>query len=194
MFAQLKDTVGDMLAKTTLFTIRSKFNSRLNVMLLKYLVNELGLKGVYICLERPSYYIEKLLKGRGVNLDNIVLLDAIHKVSGDQSTCEAASTELMETPFSKEFIERILGTGTGNGVMEIEDMDFMIIDSLSVLSCYIDDESLITLLEALSEASKIKTLMSLDRTCDSELYDKAKTLCDKEIRFNDDLTVETVEN
>ena len=194
MFAQIKDSVGDMLAKTTLISIRSKFNARLNIMLLKYLVNDLGLKGVYICLERPSYYIEKLLRGRDVNLDNIVLLDAISKVSGDQSTCELAATEMMDTPFSKEFLRRILGTGTGTSIMDLEDMDFVIIDSLSVLSCYIDDESLIHLLESLGTASKIKTLMSLDRTCDSELYDKAKTLCEKEIRFNDDMTVETVDN
>jgi len=193
MLAQIKDSLGDILAKTTLFTIRSKFNARLNIMLLKYLVNELGLKGVYICLERPSSYIEKLLRGRDVNLDNIILLDAISKVSGDQSTCEVATTELMETPFSKEFLERVLGTGTGNSVMELEDIDFVIIDSLSVMSCYIDDESLIHLLETLSESS-IKTIMSLDRTCDNELYDKAKTMCDKEIKFNDDMTVETVEN
>jgi KaiC/GvpD/RAD55 family RecA-like ATPase len=184
-----------MLAQTTLFTVRSKFNSILNVMLVKYLVNERGLKGVYVSLERPSYYIRKLLKARGVNMDNITFIDAISKVSGDSKVCDTPdeiSAKLLENPFSREFLQNIITSETGEAVQDM-DIDFMLIDSLSVLSCYVDDESLLTLLESLSEDDKISTLMSVDKTCNADLYNKARSLCQKEINLKDDLSIEPMD-
>lgn len=190
--AKVRDRMEDILETSNLFTLSSKFNSQLNIILLKHLVEEKGLKGVYVSLERPSFYVQRLLKQRGVDLDKITFLDAIQKLSGDKNAQVDPCTRLIENPFASELVENLIGRP--HGVLEGDEIDFILVDSLSVLSCYVDDSNLATLLEKLKGRDGITVLMFVDRKCNDELYLRVKQYFKNEINLKDDLTVELVAN
>jgi hypothetical protein len=186
LFAQIRDKLGGDLEKTTLFTLKSKFNSRLNVVLIKFLVNERGMKGICVSVDRPSFYMRKILEKNGVDMDKVIFLDAMKNISGD---CRSKDYDphIVCNPFPGEMLGGVKEEGFGT--KRFEGVDFVIIDNATVLSCYIDNDSIVCLLEALCGMTDVHAILSVDKETNKDMYERLKQVCTSEYEIVDEGTL-----
>jgi hypothetical protein len=172
-----------------LFIVSQRFNSHLNLLLLRHLVKDKGLKGVYLIVDRPSDIMVRLLTVKRINPERVIFLDPISKVSGLASPHAMKQVKLMDNPFFSE-VEQIM-SDEGHDKLVKEGVSFIIVDNLSALSCYVDVETMSSLLKALSRWKDLTVFLCAD-DINTNVTAKAMTVCCKEVRFNEHMVPEVV--
>jgi hypothetical protein len=172
-----------------LFTVCSRFNSHLNLLVLKHLVKDKGQKGVYLTVDRPSEIMKRLLFAKKIDPSHVLFLDPISKVSGMKAPQASEEVKIMENPFFQEIMQFL--SEEGHASMKKDGVDFIMIDNLSALSCYMDFKTMGTMLTAMARWTDLNVLMCVDDV-NRKVHDQAKTVCTKEVRFNEHMVPELV--
>jgi|GEM_PF-5861892 len=172
-----------------LFTICSRFNSHLNLMLLKHLVKDKGQKGVYLTVDRPSDIMKRLLFAKKIDPGHVIFLDPISKISGLKDPEASKEVTFMDNPFFKEVMQFL--SEEGHATMKKDGIDFLMIDNLSALSCYMDTKTMGAMLTAMARWTDLSVLMCVDDV-NPKVHDQAKAVCTKEVRFNEHMVPELV--
>jgi hypothetical protein len=172
-----------------LFTISSRFNSHLNLMVLKHLVKDKGQRGVYLTVDRPSDIMKRLLFAKKIDPTHVIFLDPISKVSGLKTPQASEAVKFLDNPFFQEVMDFL--SEEGHAAMKKDRVDFMMIDNLSALSCYMDTKTMGAMLTAMARWTDLMVLMCVDDV-NPKVHDQAKTVCTKEVRFNEHMVPEIV--
>lgn len=112
--------------------------ARLNLILLKVLLDLRRLRGIFITIDRPHQYMTHLMRLHGVSQENLLYLDAISSHSADTKTGTAVAG-MLNGPFQIERLPSMLcGDGSAPGGLPIDwsRVDFMLLDNLGTLLMY----------------------------------------------------------
>jgi hypothetical protein len=172
-----------------LFTVSSRFNSHLNLLVLKHLVKDKGQKGVYLTVDRPSDIMKRLLLAKKIDPSHVTILDPISKVSGLTSPHTSKEVTFIDNPFFQEVMHFF--SEEGHAAMKTDGVDFIMIDNLSALSCYMDTKTMGTMLTAMARWTDLNVLMCVD-DINPKVHDQAKSVCTREVRFNEHMVPEVV--
>jgi hypothetical protein len=183
------DILDSVRGTPILFTVCQRFNSHLNILLLRHLVKDKGQKGVFLTVDRPSDIMKRLLMAKKIDPGRVVFLDPISKVSGLPPLPDDKQVKFMNNPFFGEVQD--LMSEEGHAKMIKEGVSFVMVDDLSALSCYIDVGTMGKLLLAMSRWKDLTVLMCAD-DINPQVRDKAKAVCSREVRFNEYMVPEVV--
>lgn len=128
------DSLGPRTSGVVLFDADSTQFVRMNLVLLKGLLEDKGLGGIFITVDRPHQYMAHLLRMHQVSMDGLVFIDAIGRLSGDRKEA-LARAGYVDAPFHIDSLpDAIAGMNTGEipGV-DVEKVDFVMIDNLAAL-------------------------------------------------------------
>jgi len=144
-----------------LVTINPKYIIRANISLINILLKE-NLKGIYICINHPSYLVDKLLRTHQIPTENLSYLDFITPVAGP----------LPETSESILDMDKVFSMGTPIDAMNADaeeifkkiniepaNTDFIMVDNISNLITYGTQEKIIQFIQNLTKVIKKFTLV-----------------------------------
>lgn len=196
--AQLKEktmeSVLDLLDKVKgtpiLFTVCQRFNSHLNILLLRHLIKDKGQKGVFLTVDRPSDIMKKLLMAKKIDPTHVVFLDPVSNVSGLPQLPPDRQVKFMDNPFFGEVMD--LASDEGHSRMVKDGVDFVMVDDLSALSCYMDVDTIGGFLMAMSRWKDLTVIMCADDV-NPAVRDKARSACSQEVHFNEHMVPELVD-
>lgn len=170
-----------------LFDVNSTQFVRMNLVLLKGLLEERGLSGMFVSVDRPHQYMVHLLRMHRINLDNLMFIDAIGRFSADRKEA-MAQVGYVDAPFHIDTLpDAIRGMG-GNGTKNAEmNVGFAMIDNLAALlpfNSYASVEAFLHSFVAVM-TSKGNTLVPLvvDKERSGLLYETARSMAVKEINI-----------
>lgn len=180
----LRHIMGSMkedLKGLVLLDTSSTQSVRVNLVLLKGLLERRNLSGIFISVDRPHQYMAHLLRMHHIDLQNVVFVDVIGRSSADCKECEA-SVGHADAPFHidslpetlRDMSERDPGTAR-----------FVMIDNLATLLTYNSYSSVERFLRSLVEmtaASGAVIPLVMDREKHGLLYETARSLSGREIR------------
>ena len=144
-----------------LITINPKYIIRANISLINILLKE-NLKGIYICINHPSYLVDKLLRTHEIPTENLSYLDFITPIAGPlpestESILEMDKVFSLGTPIdamnadTEEIFKKIN--------IEPANTDFIMVDNISNLITYGTQEKIIQFIQNLTKVIKKFTLV-----------------------------------
>ena len=129
------------------------FVNHFSAHLMSYLVNKRNQKVLYICIGRPHIFVQKLLKNRGVPIRGIHFMDMVLGISGratgqgKQMILYGESGEEVEIPM----IYKLFKVDQEIDHLSLTDVDLVILDNISELRTYSNDDRVRSLLEMLND-------------------------------------------
>jgi hypothetical protein len=168
--------------KSILFTVSSRFNSHLNLLLLRHLVKDRGLKGVYLTVDRPSDIMKRLLAAKKIDGDKVIFLDPVSRVSGLPAPPVDHQVKFMDNPFFGEVMSNL--SDEGHQALKDEGVSFVMIDNVSALSCYVDIGTIRSMLMALGRWKELTVLMCADDV-NLRVQNGIRDVCTNEVEFNE---------
>jgi hypothetical protein len=121
--------------------------------LMSYLINNRHQRVLYICVGRPHIFVQKLLKNRGIPIRNIHFMDMVLGISGrpmgqtKQTITYGGSDEQLAMPI----IYKLFKVDQEIDHLTLDDIDMVILDNISELRTYSNDERVKSLLDLLNE-------------------------------------------
>ena len=70
--------------------------TRVNLILLKFFLEEMKMRGIFITIDRPHQYIEYLLKLHGISQDKLLYIDVVSQLSGEILLHDDSNVFFME--------------------------------------------------------------------------------------------------
>lgn len=173
----------------TLLDVPSTQFVRMNLLLLKGLIQKKGLSGAFISVDRPYQYMAHLLTMHQVQSEQVVFIDALGCFSADSKVSKAKASYL-KGPFHIDRLPMTIKEWGGNGhSVNLARCQFIIIDNLSTLLNYNSFSSVELFLrryiESLSSSTVLTAPLMIDRENCSPLYDSARTLCQSELNLRE---------
>ena len=172
-----------------LVTINPKYVIRANISLIQILLKE-NLKGIYVCINHPSYLVDKLLHTHHIPTQNLLYLDFIAPITNiNQQASE--NVYGLDKAFSMGTLVDAVSMETEEFFKQInfnlEDIDFLIVDNISNLITFATPEKIQQFVENLNQTIKKSTLaygiVIMDDKTDSEIkaaiekyFDQAVTI------------------
>ncbi|MBN2127351.1 MAG: hypothetical protein JW703_03075 [Candidatus Diapherotrites archaeon] len=148
--------------------------------LIKKLVNEQKLTGVYVSLNRPAETIITSFEQKGIDLSSLIFIDGVTKNSGNKG--KAKNTIFVDSPKNLTDLGIAL-TQAVNGIKT--ENKFVFFDSISTLLVYnsFDKSSKFAHFLALKMRDwKVKgMILSLEKESDSEMLEQMKMFVDNVI-------------
>lgn len=191
---------SDSAASTYLFHTRFTNLVRVNLVLLKALLEEKKRKGLMITIDRPHQYLSHLMQLHALDQTNLVFIDTISSHASDTKG-GAVAPEFQNGPFQIETLPDYFhdqGNGGSKFVLDMGKVEFVIIDNISTLLTYNTMESvkrfLYKYLDILGKISPngVQTVLIMDRNLHPELFQFILTLSNKTIDLGPDMTIESV--
>lgn len=187
---------------SSIYLLHVKYTNlvRVNLVLLKALLEDKKRRGLMITIDRPHQYLSHLMQLHGVDQTNLVFVDAISLHSADTKGGEVAP-EFQMGPFHIEALPDFLMKHEDGGQsfqIDMSKIDFVVIDNVSTLLTYNSMESIkrffqkyIDVLNGLKSRG-IQTAMVMDRDQHTELYEYISSLCRKSIELGQDMQIKGV--
>ncbi len=128
------------------------FVNHFSAHLMSYLVNVKKIRILYICVGRPHIFIQKLLQNREVPIRSIHFMDIVLGVSGRSSgknVPEVILTNDGET-LDIPMVYKLYKVDQEVDSLSLEDVDLVVLDNISELRTYSNDERVRSLLEMLN--------------------------------------------
>lgn len=168
---------------------------RINLVILKALVDELGRSGIFISIDRPHQYMVHLMKMHGVSIDGVTFIDVISKFSAE-SKREAARVKFTDGPFHintiTEEISRMRMDGE-NIIEGLEKKGFVMIDNIATLYTYNSNPVVELFINSFIFMARTKNDIFIPLVMDSAksgpLYESASSLADLILKVNMDFSV-----
>lgn len=125
---------------SALYLIATKYTNlvRVNLVLLKALLDEKRRRGIMITIDRPHQYVSHLLQLHGIDQNKLVFVDAISSHSSDTKGGSVAA-EFQRGPFHIETLPDFLSGGNGvepGGPSDFAEAEFIILDNIATLLTY----------------------------------------------------------
>ncbi|HUV25145.1 MAG TPA: hypothetical protein VMW26_06930 [Methanomassiliicoccales archaeon] len=170
---------------------------RINLVLLKGLLEEKGNGGVFISVDRPHQYMVHLMRMHQIELDNITFIDVISRFSGNQKKGQA-KVDFFDGPFHIDSLPLAFDDRTDcntPGLLELDECGFLMIDNISALQIYNRNPAVELFINNFVMVAKTRANvlipMVIDRQRNQSLYSSAQRLSDLEIKVSHDLSCVT---
>lgn len=192
-------SMGEGVSGLVLFDVNSTQFVRVNLVVLKGLLLQRGLNGMFISVDRPHQYMVHLLRMHKINLENLMFIDAIGRFSADRKEC-MASVGYVDSPFHIDTLPAAMSNMGNNGnngsngdkKVSIDTCGFAMIDNLAALLPYNSYTSVESFLRSFVGVmtSRGNTIVPLvvDKEKSGLLYETARSLATKEV----DCRIETI--
>lgn len=107
---------------------------RMNLILLKCLLEEKRLGGILITVDRPHQYMVHLLRMHGVSIEGLVFIDAIGRFSADRKEA-LARVGYVDEPFHIDTLPDAIADMRSGDIpgMNTNEIGFVMIDNLAAL-------------------------------------------------------------
>ncbi|NYT16380.1 MAG: hypothetical protein GKC02_10570 [Methanomassiliicoccales archaeon] len=195
LMRSLMDSIGDIdEGGVVLIDVPSTQFVRINLILLKGLLEEMGRSGIFISVDRPHQYMVHLMRMHRIDLDNVTFIDMINRLSGDRKR-EQAKVGFADGPFHigslPSGLDEWASEGT-HGLFELSECGFAMVDNIATLEVFNRDPAVKLfvnnfILLAKSHGNMMVPIV-LDKERNQSLYRAAQKLCDVEIRVTHDLS------
>jgi hypothetical protein len=198
LMRSLIDTIGKKTeGGAVLIDVPSTQFVRVNLVLLKGLLEEKGNGGVFISVDRPHQYMVHLLKMHQIELDRITFIDVISRFSGDRKEGNG-NVGFVDGPFHIDSLPTALEDWTISntaGSLDLSDCGFVMIDNISALQIYNRIPAVELFIDnfimAAKSSSNMLVPMVMDRQRNQSLYSSTQRLSDMEIKVGKDLSFVT---
>jgi hypothetical protein len=178
-----------------LFLVNYVQISKFNLILLKALLEELRMSGIFVTVDRPHQYMEHLLRLHRIDFSNLLFIDTIAQFSAQDMNDNPDNNNVkwLDSPFQIDLLPEIFCVNPQNpddaeGKIDLTGMDFIYIDNLSTLLNYNDYNTVKRFLEKyllkFQTVNNIFIPVVLDGFTHTSLFEVAKGLCDREININ----------
>src|SRR5665648_62907 len=179
LFNKIIEKLGDgsIPALSMVLTTPKEYN-KANIALAEYLVNNIGIPGVYVTLNKPYKSMKDALQDK-IDLRMIIFIDVITKSTGGKIIDEDNCLYLDNIQNLSD-----LGVAIDQALEAIpDDNKFLLFDSLATLEIYNKVSTVLKFIYFLSGKIRSKgingILLSLDRTIDDDMISQLSMLCDK---------------
>ncbi len=165
--------------------VPNKIYAQTNVDILKCLVNEKKIPGIYITVNKPYLNMLSFLRKSGINVSRIFFIDLISKLTKEQPS-RIDNCLFMESPESLTDLSIALG----EAVRSIPGDKFIFLDTLSTLLIYNKAETVTKFVHFLT--SKMRSwqvkgiIISLIKETKPELQAELAQFCDKVIDMGEE--------
>jgi len=198
LMKSLLDSIGEgMDGGVVLIDVPSTQFVRVNLVLLKGLMEDRGRQGIFISVDRPHQYMVHLMRMHQISLGDVTFIDVISRFSSDRKGGEAR-VGFVDGPFHIDSLPSALeesSKGQGSGFLPLEDCGFAMIDNIAALQIYNRNPAVELfinnfILTAKSHGSMLVPMV-LDKSRHESLYDSAQKLSDVEIKVEKGLSFAT---
>ncbi len=185
--------------ESALYLISVKYTNlvRLNLVLLKALLERKRKKGIMITIDRPHQYVSHLLQLHGIDQSNLSFVDAISVQSSDTKG-GAVAAEFQKGPFHIEVLPEFIAGSNGSDAdisSEFSMVEFVVMDNVSTLLTYNTMASVETFftkyLDVLRERSthRVITVLAMDKDVHSVLFEFVSEIATKTIELSPDMQI-----
>lgn len=182
-----------------MFLIQTKYTNlvRVNLVILKALLDEQRKTGLVITIDRPHQYLSHLMQLHQVDLRNLAFLDVISSHSSDWKG-GAPSKEFHGGPFHIETLPDFLFSGNAESRelgIDLSKMQFVVIDNVSTLLTYNTVESIMEFFKRYGELVQssahhpLLTVVAVDKSLHQALNDLIQPLCKRTIDVGVDMSL-----
>lgn len=176
-------SLGENTTGPVLFDVNSTQFVRVNLVILKGLLLEKKLNGLFISVDRPHQYMVHLMRMHQIGLDHLMFLDAIGRFSADNKICNAGAS-FVDAPFHIDTLPAAINS-MGTDKLNLNACGFAMIDNLAAMLPYNSFASVQSFLKMFVEVMTSRGNTIVPLVVDSErckpLYEAAKSLAVKEI-------------
>jgi len=176
-----------------LFTCRFTKIMKLNMLILRHCLHRRGEKGIYVSMDRPHSYTQHSLKALGVPQDGLIYIDAISRLTGQRAEdrqvrflADGFTLPLLDDLFSRAF----LAEGVQMYFVKMEELDFILLDNVQVMTQYLSMEKTRRILTGLGDLVKkytaMRTMIVLDPGSSQDLCAFLRERCDRELPLRED--------
>ena len=175
-----------------IFTTRQVFMVRVNLVILKLLLEDRKKKGVAVVLDRPHGYLAHLLSLHRVDQSNLSYLDTVARFSGNSVIDDPKKVVYTDGPFHVELLMNAFSEGYDEDfktkAIDMKDVDFILIDNVASALTYNTMEAMELCLKALKELSEkhnILIVLGIDPKAHRALYGLLKSEIKNEIKIEE---------
>jgi predicted ATPase len=188
---KLEDVLGlkldDKQTNNLLVTINPKYVIRANISLIEILLKE-NLRGIYICINHPSYLVDKLLHTHQIPTQNLSYLDFIPPII-DVLPETGETIYGIDTAYSMGSIIDAINLDTEEFFKQVNfdlaDIDFIMVDNISNLTTFATADKISRFIETLTQMIKKSELaygiVIMDNKTDSAISKAINRFFDKAI-------------
>ncbi len=168
-----------------LINVRAEDYLKTNIAVLKTIVNDEGLPGVYITVNKPYRTMERVLQENGIKTDKIYFIDCITKTAGGDTKDGGKHVFYLDSAQNLTG----LGLAMSEMIQSIPSKDkFLFLDSLSTLLLYHNYGTVAKFSHFLTARMRNWGLrgifVSIERETDPKLIDQLAQFCDVVVDLN----------
>ena len=116
-----------------MFVVNAKKYTEVNIELLKILINESKMFGIYVTINKPYVSIKKILEKNNIDTERIFFIDCITKTSGGNPEI---TENCLYIASPKNLTELGVALSQAMSAMKSKENKFLFLDSLSTLLIY----------------------------------------------------------
>lgn len=166
-----------------LFVTRKKTYAKTNMDILKILVDEKKLAGIYVTINRPYKNLVGVLKKNGIRTDNLFFIDCITKTGGGRPEM---TENCLYIASPQSLTELGVALTQATEAMGRKENKFLFLDSLSVMSIYNELATVAQFSHFLTAWLRLQQLkggilISMEKEIDEKLLLILTELCDRVI-------------
>lgn len=186
-------SMGDSNQNKVLIISKYTERTRVNLILLKFFLQERGQRGIFITIDRPHQYIAYLLKLHSVCQKKLLFLDAVSKISGEYHFEDERNAYVMNGPHEVDFLQDLFLNGYIVGdkplsEFNLKEVDFIMIDDVAALLKYQCPghvaELITSYLSIIKSLNNVMAIIVLDVNKHKYLYKIIRKNSDKVILVN----------
>jgi hypothetical protein len=178
---------------TYIFTTKQVFLVRVNLVILKLLLEDRKKKGVAVVLDRPHGYLAHLLALHKIDQSNLSYIDTVGNLSNDFTIDEPKKVVYTSGPFHVELLINAFSDGYVDGdfqssKIDLKKVDFILVDNMATSLRYNTMEALEICLESLTqmcEENNILCVFGVDPNANRALYSMMKSYIKNEIKIEE---------
>ncbi|MCK5309555.1 MAG: hypothetical protein KAJ64_02820, partial [Thermoplasmata archaeon] len=161
--------------------------TRVNLILLKFFLEEMNMRGIFITIDRPHQYIEYLLNLHGISQKKLIYIDVVSHLSGEIKLFDDSNVFFMDGPYEVGFLDDVMdgcyepdsvAGSIPKNYVNLKEMDFILVDDIAALSKYLDDDGIKKFIDSyLTSIRRLATVTApivLDINKNKEMYNLLK--------------------
>jgi KaiC/GvpD/RAD55 family RecA-like ATPase len=167
-----------------LIDVKAEDYMKVSIDVLKVLVNEDKLPGVYITVNKPYATMKRILAGAGVKAEKMYFIDCITKMAGGEVIPNDKNVFYLDSPQNLTG----LGVAMAEAITAIKGKEkFLFMDSLSTLLLYHNSGTVAKFSHFLTGRMRVWSLrgilMAIERETDPEFTNQLSPFCDAVVKL-----------
>ena len=171
--------------------------TRVNLILLKFFLQEMNMRGIFVTIDRPHQYIEYLLNLHGISQKKLLYIDVVSRLSGEIKPYDDSNVFFMDGPYEVGFLDQLMGRcyetdpvvgDIPKDYVNLKEMDFILVDDIAALAKYLDDDGIKKFIDSyLTSIRRLATVIApivLDINKNKDMYNLLKNNCECVIFIN----------